>query len=568
MPSKRDEAKQDLIERAGELALHRRGSMSDPGLGISDQDYLELYYRRVAPEDLVGRDPADIADPAFAHRELARERPQGVARVAVLTPERSADGWAAHHTLVQVVTDDMPFLVDSVTNAIGQVVPGIYLVVHPQVAVRRSFTGELREILPAGHDAAEHEATGEQLLRESWIQVEIDRVTPRAGSRPGDDPASGAGRRARGRRGLAQDAQTALRIADDLATDPPPGVSDEEVSEAWELLRWLADDHFTFLGYREYELPPRSTAKTPLRRRARQRAGHPAGRPAGVRRRSARCRRSSAAKAREAHILVLTKANTRSTVHRPAYLDYVGVKLFDADGEVVGERRFLGLFTRPPTRRASAHPGAAAQGARGAGRERASAADSHDGKDLMEILETYPRDELFQISVDELLPIALAVLHLQERRQTRLFLRRDVYGRFMSCLVYLPRDRYTTAGPAARWSASCSRRSTASASTTPPGCPSRCWPGCTSWCGSPTAGELPRRRPADARGAAGAATRSWDDDFVDALRRPVRRGEGRRLARDGTRRVPRGLQGGHPPADGGRRPAPARGAARRGPRSA
>ena len=131
-------------------------------------------------------------------------------------------------------------------------------------------------------------------------------------------------------------------------------------------------------------------------------------------------------------------------MHRPSYLDYVAVKRVDGAGEVVGEYRFLGLYTHvaypesitriPVLRRKLASVLEAA----------GLTADSHDGKDLAEFLEDYPREELFQISVPELTPIALGVLDLRERRQTRLFLRRDVYGRYMSCLVYLPRDRYTT----------------------------------------------------------------------------------------------------------------------------
>ena len=142
--------------------------------------------------------------------------------------------------------------------------------------------------------------------------------------------------------------------------------------------------------------------------------------------------------------LVLAKANSRSTVYRANYLDYVSVKKHGADGTVVGEYRFLGLYTHaahtapivgiPVLRRKLAHVLAAAGLSR----------DSHDGKDLVEILEDFPREELFEISATELTPIALGVLRLSERKQTRLFLRRDRYGRYMSCLVYLPRDRYTT----------------------------------------------------------------------------------------------------------------------------
>ncbi|CAM5412093.1 NAD-specific glutamate dehydrogenase OS=Streptomyces glaucescens OX=1907 GN=gdhB PE=4 SV=1 [Streptomyces glaucescens] len=141
---------------------------------------------------------------------------------------------------------------------------------------------------------------------------------------------------------------------------------------------------------------------------------------------------------------MLTKANSRATVHRPSYLDYIGVKKFDADGNVIGERRFLGLFSsaaytesvrRVPVIRRKVE--AVLEGA-------GFSPNSHDGRDLLQILETYPRDELFQTPVDELRSIVTSVLYLQERRRLRLYLRQDEYGRYYSALVYLPRDRYTT----------------------------------------------------------------------------------------------------------------------------
>ncbi len=151
-----------------------------------------------------------------------------------------------------------------------------------------------------------------------------------------------------------------------------------------------------------------------------------------------------ASRARDKHLLVLAKANSRATVHRPVFLDYISVKRFDDNGEVVGERRFLGLFSSAAyTESVKRIPVL---------REKAAAVIdivgldpmSHAGKALMDVLETYPRDELFQTDVDDLVPIASQVMYTRERRQLKLFVRRDVYGRFLSCLVYLPRDRYNT----------------------------------------------------------------------------------------------------------------------------
>ncbi|MFD0853068.1 NAD-glutamate dehydrogenase, partial [Actinomadura adrarensis] len=150
------------------------------------------------------------------------------------------------------------------------------------------------------------------------------------------------------------------------------------------------------------------------------------------------------AKATEKRLLVLTKANSRATVHRPAYLDYIGVKKFDGKGEVVGERRFLGLFTHVAYSESIRNVPVLKRKLDEVLERAEFTADSYDGQDMIEILESYPRDELFQVSVDDLMPIALGVLRLRERRQLKLFLRRDLYGRFMSCMVYLPRDRYTT----------------------------------------------------------------------------------------------------------------------------
>ena len=180
------------------------------------------------------------------------------------------------------------------------------------------------------------------------MHVEIDRVPERR--RPERDRSTdiqqGAPRRPRGRRGLEQDARPGRwRSSTDLARATRRRCPPRRSSEGAELLEWLADDHFTFLGYREYRLEEPTTATTVLRAVPGTGLGHPARRPGhvGVVRQAAR--RWSSAKAREKTLLVLAKANSRATVHRPAYLDYVGVKTFDENGEVVGERRFLGLFS-------------------------------------------------------------------------------------------------------------------------------------------------------------------------------------------------------------------------------
>ncbi|MEV6688516.1 NAD-glutamate dehydrogenase, partial [Streptomyces sp. NPDC051130] len=404
-----------------------------------------------APEDLLDRDPVDVFGAALSHYRLAEQRPQGKAMVRVHTPTVEENGWTSSHSVVEVVTDDMPFLVDSVTNELSRQGRGIHVVIHPQVVVRRDLTGKLIEILGPDCDAhGPKTARPHDSLVESWIHVEIDRETDRADLKQitGD-----LQRVLSDVREAVEDWEkmrdAALRIADELPGEPTaPDLREYELEEARELLRWLADDHFTFLGYREYNLvDDDALAAVPgtglgiLRSdpvHHGQEDAHPVSPSFN------RLPADARAKAREHRLLVLTKANSRATVHRPSYLDYVGVKKFDADGNVVGERRFLGLFSSAAytesVRRVPVIRRRVAEVLEGAG----FSPNSHDGRDLLQILETYPRDELFQTPVDKLREIVTSVLYLQERRRLRLYLRQDEYGRYYSALVYLPRDRYTT----------------------------------------------------------------------------------------------------------------------------
>jgi len=233
----------------------------------------------------------------------------------------------------------------------------------------------------------------------------------------------------------------ALAIVEELEATPPP-LPEDEVAEGAALLRWLADGHFTFLGYREYVLDE-VDGEDALRAvpgtgygilRTDQDLSAAFGKlPPMVR-----------AKAREKALLVLAKANSKATVHRPVYLDYVGVKSFGPDGEVVGEQRFLGLYSSAAYTESLTRIPVVREKARAVIDRAGFDPLSHTGKALMDVLETYPRDELFQTPLEDLVRIAMQVLHTRDRRQVRLFVRPDTYGRYLSCLVYLPRDRYTT----------------------------------------------------------------------------------------------------------------------------
>jgi len=383
------------------------------------QGLLDSYYRHVAAEDLAGRSEQQVQGDALAHREVARTRSPGTATVRVTTAPGAA------RTVVEVVTDDMPFLVDSLTAQVTRAGRALHLVVHPQLLVRRDEAGELLDVV----GGVEEPVRPAGVLVESWIRLETDREDdPSACARLADDL----------RRVLAdvraavddwpQMQAQALRCAQGLA--PAAGLA---AQDARELLAWLADSHFTFLGSARFDVTAGGLVPVP-------------GSGLGLLREqgSDALAREVAERGPQGELLVLTKAGSRSTVHRPVHLDDVGVQLLDDDGRVVGEQRFLGLFSseaytesvhRVPLVRRKLAQVLALSGYAGS---------SHSGRDLVTVLETFPRDELFQTGVEDLLTIATSVLRLRERRQLRLFLRRDGHGRYLSALVYLPRDRYTT----------------------------------------------------------------------------------------------------------------------------
>ena len=433
-----EQTKAEQIDRAIAIAQAGKGSGGPPHDQVAD--LVRAYFRHVAPEDLADRSEMDVYGAFAAHYKLAAERPQGTAKVRIETPTLADQGWSAGgHTVVEVVVDDMPFLVDSLTMELSRQLRVVHVVIHPNFDVVRDITGVLQSVRPVPDGALEPEGAA---VRESWMHVEIDRLPE------GEAPEA-----------IVEDVQRVLRdvreavedwdkmhaqvaaVVEQLRSEPPP-LDPDEVRQAAELLEWLADEHFTFLGYKEYKLERRDDDEF-LRAlpgtglgilRADQEMSESFGRlPEAVK-----------AKAREKTLLVLAKANSRATVHRPAYLDYVGVKTFDANGEVDGERRFLGLLASAAYTESLMRIPLIREKATAVLKRSGFDPRSHAGKALMDTLETYPRDELLHTPVDELAPMAEAAMSARERRAVRMFIRRDTYGRYVSVLVYLPRDRYNT----------------------------------------------------------------------------------------------------------------------------
>jgi glutamate dehydrogenase len=398
--------------------------------------FLRAYFRGVGEEDLSQRTPDSLAAAALRHLEAGRVRAPGRSLVQVFNPEEQRDGFTSPHTLVMIITDDMPFLVDSVGVVFGQAEVAMHLIIHPVLSVQRDGRGRLLDVAAT---ASSH--------NESWQLYEVDRQT---------DPARIAALKGKLEATLA-DVRVAVEdwmpirervraISAELRNDPPPLPADE-VTEARELLDWMEGRHFVFLGYRHYRLE-RGATQDRLVPDMRSGLGilRPGREPVrGSRKPGATVLRGEVREhARKRELLILTKANSHATVHRGTWLDYVGVKSLGRNGEVTGEHRFLGLWTATAYFSSPRDIPVLRHKAQRVVDHFALDPASHDAKAVLSVLETYPRDELFQASIADLVRIVRGVVNLYERRTVRLLARRDPYHRFYSCLIYVPRDRYNT----------------------------------------------------------------------------------------------------------------------------
>ncbi|MGV8909220.1 MAG: NAD-glutamate dehydrogenase [Propionicimonas sp.] len=389
------------------------------GSGAEAGELLAAYLAHVPEPDLVDVDPETLAATVDAHLRLGRRRLPGEHLLRILTPEQVAGVGRDGSTLALLVTDDRPFLVDTVSMELTRQEWSLRRLYHPQLRVDRDASGTVTSLGAAGG------------LPESWIAIEI---YPPLGA-PADS--------------LAGKLETGLRLALAAVTvsvdDWQPMVAKAKAAveelrsdhtpagrQAVALLDWLAADHFVFLGYADYA--PVGGALVPV-----------PGSGLGILRETTEADELTLPAPGERDPLVMVRDPRRSPVHRPVYLEHVAVRRFAADGALLGERRFLGLLAAAAYTDSVANiPVLAAK----ASRLLASCGfepHSYGWNAVRQVVAGYPRDELFEASVEELAPIVAAIAALRERRKTRVFLRRSHYDNFATVIVYLPRDRYNTA---------------------------------------------------------------------------------------------------------------------------
>jgi glutamate dehydrogenase len=402
------------------------------------QIFMADYFGNVPAQDVAGLDGAALMRLANGHLSLGETRKAKSTKIRAYNPDQKRDGWTSKHSVIEIVTDDMPFLVDSVSAELTRQELPINMVIHPIYKVRRNKNGKIADILERGQKDVDARA-------ESYMHFQITQQ-PRQVL---DEIVASLTEVLSDVRATVEDwrpmRERMEEAIDELSTEPR-GVNPEESEEVRELLRWLHDNHYTFLGFREYRV---SGAGKKSKVTVEESSG------LGVLRNpevsvfvpaqskdvlSPEIARSLTG----GNLLTVSKTNQRSKVHRSVHMDAIGINKIDDKGKVVAHFLFVGLFTSVAYNLSPRNIPLLRRRIQNVVEKSGYTRDSHDGKALLNILETYPRDELFQIDDDTLADFATGILHLQERQRTALFVRHDTFGRYLSCLAFVPRDRYNT----------------------------------------------------------------------------------------------------------------------------
>lgn len=399
--------------------------------------FSSLLYSNIASVDLVDRNDSDMYGATLSLWNSLSAYRGKQPTIKVFNPEVSKHGWKSSHTIIEIIISDMPFLVDSLRIALNRLGVSPHLMLHSCLSVERD---KQHNIVSLNSNKRQQTKESES---ESVFFIEIDRQTEQEKLDEINHELASV---------LSEvslsviDWQPMLQRLNELIGEVKKAklpCSEHEITTSVRFLQWLADNNFTLMGYRNYEikkvkgdivLTPNFSSSLGLMKNSTE-----------TKLRSLSTMGESARElALGKNLLVLTKTNKRSRVHRPAHLDYIGIKRFDEQGNVIGEDRFIGLFGSAfYTNSALDLPLISAKVC--AVCEASDFAEgSHAYKSLVNILETYPRDEILQSSVDELLQNILGIMRMQERDHTGLFVRRDAFDRFYSCMVYVPRERYNT----------------------------------------------------------------------------------------------------------------------------
>lgn len=375
---------------------------------------LRAYFEATEVEDLQQHLPQDLLGAVISHLDFAQHRPANSVKLRIYQPDIDRDGWQSPHSIIEIVSEDRPFLISSLTLWLARHRLRLHSLIHPVLAVVRDANGSAQSI--------QHREQNGQL--ESFIHAQIDRLPDVASSQQLEKELADILEMLRI---VVEDGdamrQNAIKIAQHLETHQNMPLPD--AAECAQFLRWLADGHFLFMGYFEDATPMQN--------------------PLGIIQHSPKYAQAFAAQNRAAPaMLLLNRTDIRSKIHRAAYLDSISVPNIDAQGNIVSISRFLGLYTAKAHQSSPSKVPFLRQKIEQVMQNLDYLPTSHKAKMLRFVLENYPREELFETPADILAHIAEGLVNLQERPRTRLFTRVDPYDDAISCLIFIPRDSFNT----------------------------------------------------------------------------------------------------------------------------
>ncbi|AYA64492.1 NAD-glutamate dehydrogenase [Alteromonas sp. RKMC-009] len=393
-------------------------------------------FQTISNDDLEDRNDSDLYGATLSlWNEFSSFDPSSP-YIRVFNPEIAKHGWHSSHTIVEIIVRDMPFLVDSVRMSLNRLNITSHLMLHSPIWLKRGDKGQVEAFYESGRKT-------KAAVKETVLLIEIDRQTAKKDIdkltkelRSVVDEVSLA---VEDWQSMSGKLETVIKDADKHNWP----VDADKKAQTLQFLSWLADHNFTMMGYRYYDaraiegdyrwIPDNDSSLGLMKKSVSDRERLISNLPSSAR-----------AEALSQNPLMLTKTNSRSRVHRPAYMDYVGVKVFNSDGAVVGEHRFLGLFSASFYNSSATEVPVLASKIKEICTLSGYEPGTHAYKAFVNIIETYPRDELLQTPAAEMAQIIMGIFQMQERGITRLFVRKDVFGRFISCMVFVPRERYNT----------------------------------------------------------------------------------------------------------------------------
>lgn len=398
--------------------------------------FAEQFFGIISMDELTQRRLSDLAGCTLSAWRLLERFDHAQPQVRVYNPDYERHGWQSTHTAVEVLHHDLPFLVDSVRTELNRRGYSIHTLQTTVLSVRRGDKGELLEILPKG-------TQGDDVLHESLMYLEIDRCANAAELNV-----------------LTKELEQVLSEVRAAVTDFEPmkakvqeiltnldnsrfAVDAEEKNEIKGFLEWLVGNHFTFLGYEEFVVTDHADGGH-IEYDQSSFLGLTKTLRTGMTHDDTRIEDYAVNYLREPKLLTFAKAAHPSRVHRPAYPDYVSIREIDADGKVIKECRFMGLYTSSVYGESVRTIPYIRRKVEEIEHRSGFQSKAHLGKELAQVLEVLPRDDLFQTPVDELFSTVMSIVQIQERNKIRVFLRKDPYGRFCYCLAYVPRDIYST----------------------------------------------------------------------------------------------------------------------------